>query len=90
MQEIKRKLFTLANEHGMLWAKCLNALLVIDQYVDEENGPVLLYEDASTVANNSEDLVAYINIVQVSFNIWFSLTPYNNVFLYFSSVWVQR
>ncbi|XP_041773916.1 E3 ubiquitin-protein ligase listerin [Anopheles merus] len=64
VQEIKRKLFTLSNEHGMLWAKCLNALLVIDQYADEENGPVLLYEDASTVANNSEDLVAYINIVQ--------------------------
>ncbi|XP_049297618.1 E3 ubiquitin-protein ligase listerin [Anopheles funestus] len=64
VQQIKQKLFALANEHGMVWAKCLNALLVIDQYVDEENGPVLLYEDASTVANNSEELVAYINIVQ--------------------------
>uniref|UniRef100_A0A182S985 E3 ubiquitin-protein ligase listerin n=1 Tax=Anopheles maculatus TaxID=74869 RepID=A0A182S985_9DIPT len=64
VQEIKQKLFTLANEHGMLWAKSLNSLLVIDQYADEENGPVLLYEDASTVANNSEELVAYINIVQ--------------------------
>uniref|UniRef100_A0A182LWT0 E3 ubiquitin-protein ligase listerin n=1 Tax=Anopheles culicifacies TaxID=139723 RepID=A0A182LWT0_9DIPT len=64
VQEIKRKLFALANERGMLWAKCLNALLVIEQYADEENGPVLLYEDASTVASNSEELVAYINIVQ--------------------------
>ncbi|XP_050076101.1 E3 ubiquitin-protein ligase listerin [Anopheles maculipalpis] len=61
---IKQKLFALANQHGMLWAKCLNTLLVIDQYADGENGPVLLYEDASTVAYNSEELVAYINIVQ--------------------------
>uniref|UniRef100_A0A182YKS9 E3 ubiquitin-protein ligase listerin n=1 Tax=Anopheles stephensi TaxID=30069 RepID=A0A182YKS9_ANOST len=64
VQELKQKLFALANEHGMLWAKSLNTLLAIDQYADEENGPVLLYEDASTVATNSEELVAYINIVQ--------------------------
>uniref|UniRef100_A0A2M4A8L3 E3 ubiquitin-protein ligase listerin n=1 Tax=Anopheles triannulatus TaxID=58253 RepID=A0A2M4A8L3_9DIPT len=63
LQQIKHKLFALANERGLLWAKCLGTLLVVEQYADKENGPVLLYEDASTVVN-SEDLMAYINILQ--------------------------
>ncbi|XP_053675958.1 E3 ubiquitin-protein ligase listerin [Anopheles nili] len=62
--QIKQKLFALSNDRGMLWAKSLTALLVINQYADEESGPVLLYEDVSIAANNSEDLVAYVNIVQ--------------------------
>ncbi|XP_058124895.1 E3 ubiquitin-protein ligase listerin [Anopheles ziemanni] len=63
--EIKRRLFALSNEHGMLWAKSLGTLLVVDQYAEKDSGPVLLYEDASTTAsNNSEDLMAYINILQ--------------------------
>uniref|UniRef100_A0A182QYR1 E3 ubiquitin-protein ligase listerin n=1 Tax=Anopheles farauti TaxID=69004 RepID=A0A182QYR1_9DIPT len=64
VQQIKQRLFSLANVRGMLWAKSLTVLLVTDQYGDEENGPVLLYEDASTVGNDSEELVAYINILQ--------------------------
>uniref|UniRef100_A0A182IKK9 E3 ubiquitin-protein ligase listerin n=1 Tax=Anopheles atroparvus TaxID=41427 RepID=A0A182IKK9_ANOAO len=64
LAEIKRKLFALSNEHGMLWAKSLGTLLVVDQYVEKESGPVLLYEDASTFTNHSEDLMAYINILQ--------------------------
>lgn len=65
VQQIKHKLFALANERGLLWAKCLGTLLVVEQYADKESGPVLLYEDASTVVN-SEDLMAYINILQVN------------------------
>uniref|UniRef100_A0A182NK38 E3 ubiquitin-protein ligase listerin n=1 Tax=Anopheles dirus TaxID=7168 RepID=A0A182NK38_9DIPT len=64
VQQIKQRLFSLANERGMLWAKSLNVLLAVDQYRDEENGPVLLYEDASSVSNDGEELLAYINILQ--------------------------
>ncbi|XP_058066938.1 E3 ubiquitin-protein ligase listerin [Anopheles bellator] len=63
LQQIKLKLLALANERGMLWAKSLTTLLVVDLYADKENGPVLLYEDASTFVN-SDDLMSYINILQ--------------------------
>ncbi|XP_058829891.1 E3 ubiquitin-protein ligase listerin isoform X2 [Topomyia yanbarensis] len=61
---IKERLFCLANKSGLLWAKSLVCLLDMEQYSDVESGTVLLYEDASTVAN-SEDLISYINILQV-------------------------
>ncbi|XP_055609013.1 E3 ubiquitin-protein ligase listerin [Uranotaenia lowii] len=64
LNEIKDRLFRLANDNGLMWAKALVSLLAMDQYSDPDNGVVLLYEDASTVAN-SDDLIAYINILQV-------------------------
>lgn len=66
LDSIKQRLFRLANESGLLWAKSLVSLLETNQYSDAENGAVLLYEDASTVVN-SEDLITYINILQVRF-----------------------
>ncbi|KAL9692643.1 hypothetical protein quinque_015722 [Culex quinquefasciatus] len=49
LDKIKQRLFRLANDHGLLWAKALTALLQTKQYSDPEAGAVLLYEDASTV-----------------------------------------
>lgn len=64
LDKIKERLFRLANDHGLLWAKALTALLQTKQYSDPEAGAVLLYEDASTVVN-SDELISYINILQV-------------------------
>lgn len=64
LEKLKEKLFRLANDHGLLWAKTLTSLLGTQQYSDQESGAVLLYEDASTVAN-SDELINYINILQV-------------------------
>ncbi|XP_058458780.1 E3 ubiquitin-protein ligase listerin [Malaya genurostris] len=64
LRKIKERLFCLANTSGLLWAKSLVCLLEMEQYSDTDNGAVLLYEDASTVTN-SENLISYINILQV-------------------------
>ncbi|XP_038115806.1 E3 ubiquitin-protein ligase listerin isoform X1 [Culex quinquefasciatus] len=64
LDKIKERLFRLANDHGLLWAKALTALLQTKQYSDPEAGAVLLYEDASTVVN-SDELISYINILQI-------------------------
>lgn len=64
LKNIKGRLFLLANETGLLWAKALSSLLESQQYSESESGAVLLYEDASTTVN-SDDLICYINILQV-------------------------
>lgn len=64
LNSIKQRLFRLANDSGLLWAKSLVSLLDTNQYSDAENGAILLYEDASTFVN-SDDLITYINILQV-------------------------
>lgn len=64
LDTLKQRLFRLANDSGLLWAKSVASLLESNQYSDAESGAVLLYEDASTVAN-SDDLITYINILQV-------------------------
>ncbi|XP_055621838.1 E3 ubiquitin-protein ligase listerin [Toxorhynchites rutilus septentrionalis] len=64
LEKLKERLFELANQTGLLWAKSLLSLLETKQYSDPESGAVLLYEDVSTVVN-SEDLMSYINILQI-------------------------
>ncbi|XP_062543910.1 E3 ubiquitin-protein ligase listerin [Armigeres subalbatus] len=64
LETLKQRLFRLANDSGLLWAKSVASLLETNQYSEAGSGAVLLYEDASTVAN-SDDLITYINILQV-------------------------
>jgi hypothetical protein len=60
---IKEKLFSFANTRGGFWAKSLASLKNITQYSDE-NGAILLYEDAVVASNQEENILSYCNILQ--------------------------
>lgn len=62
---LKSKIFHLANQNGLIWTKCLLSFLTIEQYNDEQNGAILLYEDAVTVVSKDDNMLSYINILQV-------------------------
>jgi E3 ubiquitin-protein ligase listerin len=63
---LKTKLFVCANKTGLIWSKSLIYLLNLDQYSDSETGAVLLYEDSSTNYMDEANMIGYINILQVS------------------------
>lgn len=64
---IKEKLFSFANTKGEFWALALVGLKNIKQYSDE-NGMILLYEDAVVALNQEENLLSYCNILQAFSN----------------------
>lgn len=61
---VKEKLFQKANVNGGLWSKCLAVLLNSKFYSNNENGSILLYEDAALAINQDESITNYINILQ--------------------------
>lgn len=61
--QIKEKLFEAAAGKGLFWATSLLTLENIEPYNDEQNGLVLLYEDATAQTIDNE--LNYINILQV-------------------------
>lgn len=62
---LKSKIFQLANQNGLIWTKCLLTFLTIEQYSDEQNGAILLYEDAVTIVSKDDNMMSYTNILQV-------------------------
>ncbi|KAG5681762.1 hypothetical protein PVAND_011171 [Polypedilum vanderplanki] len=62
--EVKEKLFELANSKGEFYANCLNNLLHIKEY-NKENGKILLFEDCIAKAKDDVDnFYSHVNILQ--------------------------
>lgn len=63
---IQEQLLNEAKLNDPFWAASVFCLLNTDPYTDSENGVVLLHNDLTKIINGTSNIIAYLNILQVS------------------------